>query len=56
MDSEEKIAFDMYFASVTSMQFHPGAGTKDHTKLSLDECKNVALAMLEQRRQALKGD
>lgn len=54
MDHDEKIAFDMYFASVTSMQFHPGAGTKEHQRLTLDECKDVALAMIELRREALK--
>lgn len=54
MDTEERVAFDMYFASVTSLQFHPGAGTKEHQRLTLDECKDVALAMLELRREALK--
>ena len=53
MDHDEKIAFDMYFASVAAMQFHPGAGTKDHAKLSLAECKDMALAMLLLRREAL---
>ena len=55
MTNEERIAFDMYFASICSMQVHPGAGTKEHKKLSLDECKEMALAMLELRRSALEG-
>lgn len=40
---DEKIAFDMYFASIASMQAHPGAGAKDHRKLSLEECRDAAL-------------
>ncbi len=44
-------AFDMYFASVCSMQVHPGAGTKEHKALSIEECKDMALAMLKTRRK-----
>jgi hypothetical protein len=49
---DEQIAFDMYFASITSMQFHPGAGTKEHRKLSIEECKDMATQMIEARRAA----
>ena len=47
---DEMIPFDMYFASLVSMQVHPGAGTKDHKALSLEECRDKALAMLAVRR------
>lgn len=50
IDESEHTAFDVYFASVTSMQCHPGAGTKDHAKLSLGECRDMALKMIEIRR------
>lgn len=53
MTDAEKVAFDMYFASIVSMQHHPGAGTKDHQKMSLTECRDVALYMVELRRAAL---
>lgn len=46
---EERVAFDMYFASVCSMQYHPGAGTKEHRRLSLEECRDVALEMVALR-------
>lgn len=49
----EQTAFDVYFASVTSMQMHPGAGTKEHHKLSLEECRDVALQMIEIRRNVI---
>lgn len=52
MKSEDKIAFDMYFASIASMQEHPGAGTKDHRKLSLEECCEKAIEMVKLRRKA----
>jgi hypothetical protein len=46
----EMLTFDMYFCSVCSMQYHPGAGTKEHKALSIDECKDVALEMIKARR------
>jgi len=47
---DEMIPFDMYFASLVSMQVHPGAGTKEHRKLTLEECRDMALQMLAIRR------
>ena len=47
----ELLTFDMYFASVCSMQFHPGAGTKDHKALSIQESKDVAIEMIKARRE-----
>ena len=47
----EVSSFDMYFASICSMQFHPGAGTKDHAKISIDECMKIAVDMLILRRK-----
>jgi len=52
----EVCAFDMYFASVCSMQHHPGAGTRDHSKLSIDECLDVAVDMLIARRKLFMHD
>lgn len=49
----ESVAFDMYFASICSMQFHPGAGTKEHSRLSIKECKDMALEMLSARRTVI---
>lgn len=51
MTHEEMIAFDVYFASLTSMQFHPGAGTKEHRQLTLEECRDKALEMIRLRRE-----
>ncbi len=50
---EEYITFDMYFASLCSMQVHPGAGTKEHAKLSLQECADMALEMIAIRREVI---
>lgn len=55
MSQEERVAFDMYFASLCSMQVHPGAGTKEHRKLSLEECKDMAMNMLTMRRDVVGG-
>ncbi len=51
LKEHEMIPFDMYFASLVSMQVHPGAGTKEHKALSLEECRDKALAMLAIRRE-----
>ena len=54
LTENERIPFDMYFASVAAMQFHPGAGTKEHQKLSLEECRDVALQMVAIRRALIE--
>lgn len=52
MVSENEIfAFDCYFASLASMQVHPGAGTKDHRKMTLEECRDMAIQMIDIRRK-----
>lgn len=50
---DEHIAFDMYFASICSMQVHPGAGTKEHEKMTLSECRDMATDMIKIRRDVL---
>lgn len=50
LHEDEHLTFDMYFASLASMQVHPGAGTKDHRKLTLEECRDMALQMITIRR------
>lgn len=54
LSPDEKVAFDVYFASVTSMQYHPGAGTKEHARLSLEECRDVATEMIALRRKVIE--
>ena len=56
LQDSESVPFDVYFASVCSMQFHPGAGTKEHRQLTIDECRNVALAMIQARREVFEVD
>ncbi|HEY6019256.1 MAG TPA: hypothetical protein VIY48_04945 [Candidatus Paceibacterota bacterium] len=51
VSENEMFAFDCYFASLASMQVHPGAGTKEHRKMTLDECQAMALQMIEMRRK-----
>ena len=56
LQADERISFDMYFASLVSMQVHPGAGSKEHRPLTLTECRDMALEMLEIRRNVLQSD
>jgi hypothetical protein len=53
LSDHERIAFDMYFASIASMQAHPGAGSKEHRKLTLEECRDMALQMIDVRRSVM---
>ena len=46
----EYLTFDLYFAAIASMRYHPGAGTKEHTRLTLEEWKDEAVEMLKLRR------
>ena len=50
---EETVAFDLYFGSLVGFQYHPGAGTKEHIKLTDEECRDRALRMIELRREVL---
>ncbi len=51
LPANEMIPFDMYFASLASMQVHPGAGSKEHKPMSLEACRDMALQMIAIRRQ-----
>jgi len=51
MNPSEQIAFDMFLASISSMQFHPGAGTKEHKVLSPKECGEQAMKLILVRRE-----
>lgn len=46
----EYFTFDVYFAGIVAMQEHPGAGTKGHEKLTLEQCRDKAIEMLKLRR------
>lgn len=56
LQPDELIPFDMYFASLMSMQVHPGAGTKEHRKLTLCECRDMALEMVSIRRNVISQE
>lgn len=48
---DEKLAFDVYFSTLVGWQFHPGASRDGAVRLSLEECADMALRMLNIRRQ-----
>lgn len=49
-EGQETTAFDVYFASIRSMQFHPGAGTREHVVLTTEQCACEAMDMIRHRR------
>lgn len=45
--------WDLYFAALAGMLLHPGAGTRGHTALTLEECAEIADLMIQLREQRL---
>jgi len=45
--------WDLYFAALAGMLLHPGAGTRGHTALTLEECAEIADNMIQIREQRL---
>lgn len=60
MDQNEQMVFDVFFAGVVAMAHcHPGSGAHrtgydmPAPKLSIKECADLALEMIEVRRQVM---
>lgn len=53
---DERISFDMYFCALASMSLHPGAGTREHKQITLPECRDMAIEMLQLRREAIGNE
>lgn len=49
MDPTRMIAWDVYFASVTSLTFHPGSTRDGRVPPTVKECAAVADQMLAER-------
>lgn len=49
LTAAERVAFDVYFSGIVSLQFHP-ANTK---AVDLRECAELVMRMLEVRREFL---
>ncbi len=60
LDIEEQMVFDVYFPGIVSMAHcHPANGRSNgHAtapeKLTIEQCADVALAMIEIRRRVLE--
>ncbi len=55
---EEMMVFDVYLAGIVSMNLHPGIGRSNGVadappKMDLDQCFDLALEMIELRRQVM---
>lgn len=48
---DQEAIWALYFAGITSMQYHPGAGRGDHEKMDPYACAIVADVMLFQHNR-----
>ena len=53
---EEHVVFDIYFASVVSMNDHPGQRKEPSRVKTLDDCAIQAMRMLAIRRKVLSEE
>ena len=54
MTERETATFDMYFCSIASFQFHPRASLHNAKVLTLQECAEKALEMMQIRKEILE--
>ena len=47
---EERDEWIIYVAGLLSMSVHPGAGTRDHKPLTLEDCARMADEMVQRRK------
>ena len=52
---EDQMTWDMFFASVTSMQYHPRASLNGAKVKTIEECAVVADQMLIERNKRKNG-
>jgi len=52
---EDQITWDMFFASVTSMQYHPRASLHGAKVRTIEECAEIADQMLIERKKRQDG-
>jgi hypothetical protein len=51
---DDRFVFDVYFGGIVSMSMmHPGAGSKDHKKPTLEQCADTAVEMINIRKELI---
>lgn len=49
--NQKQLLWAMFFSAIAGWRYHPGAGTRGHEPLSLEQCADVADQMLELARK-----
>ena len=54
IEMDRKIAWDIYFGGIMSINYHPGTTKENAKRLSIEECAQIADAMLKERDKRFK--